>query len=213
LRFQPEGDLWNLPAGRYPACPRPIPSRDSSLVLTYRIDAGDRISYVNPAWTEFARANQGEAVLPEKVLGSSLLDATDDLTVRALYRTMIQHVRAGQPVRFHYRCDAPDRRRTFEMEIVPLADGEVEFVSTLLHEEPRPPVALLQKEARRDERLLRVCSWCQRVALPDNSWVPVEAAVEALHLLEAETFPRLTHGICDPCCGKLRQESGIEPEV
>lgn len=176
------------------------------LVLTYRIDARDRIIQVNPAWTEFARRNQGEALLPERILGEGLLQAITDGTVRELYVQMIRRARAGVPVRFHYRCDAPDRRRTFEMEIRPRAGGEVEFVSTLEHEEPRPPVALLQAGQRRDTRLLRVCSWCQQVALPDRTWVPVEQAVKVLCLLEAETFPRLTHGICESCRAKLAQE-------
>jgi hypothetical protein len=57
----------------------------------------------------------------------------------------------------------------------------------------------LQAGAPRDNRLLRVCSWCQQVALPDSTWVPVEVAVQRLGLLEAETFPGLTHGICEPC--------------
>ena len=171
----------------------------SPLVLVYRIDAIDRITHVNAAWSDFARANQGEAVMPAQVLGSSLLASVDDQTVRELYTAMIKRARAGTPVRFKYRCDAPDRRRTFEMNIHQLAGGEVEFVSTLRHEEARAPVGLLQTGRPRDNRLLRVCSWCQQVALPDYSWVPVEVAVDKLGLLVAETFPRLTHGICEPC--------------
>lgn len=169
------------------------------LVLVYRIDAANRISHVNAAWSDFARSNHGEALLPEHVIGHNLLDSIADATVRELYVRMIRRARAGRPVRFHYRCDAPDRRRTFEMDIRLQADGGVEFVSTLLHEDPRPSVAVLEIGRPRDERLLRICSWCQRVALPDQTWVPVESAVETLHLLEAETFPRLTHGMCGSC--------------
>lgn len=181
------------------------------MVLIYRIDAGDRISHVNPAWSEFARDNQGEAVMPGKVLGKNLLLAMTDQTVRELYVQMIRRARAGAIVRFHYRCDAPDRRRTFEMQIRPLVDGEVEFASTLRHEEPREPVALLQAGQVRDDRLLRVCSWCQKVALPESTWVPVEEAVEVLQLLEADKFPRLTHGICEPCkAAWMREDGGSE---
>lgn len=174
-------------------------SVENPLWLVYRIDADDRISYVNPAWSEFARANQGEAVMPEQVLGSSLLESVEDPTVQQLYSEMIKRARAGYPVRFKYRCDAPDRRRTFEMDIRPVENGEVEFISALRHEEVRPAVAVLRAGAPRDNRLLRVCSWCQKVALPDGTWVTVEVAVEKLRLLEAETFPSLTHGICEPC--------------
>lgn len=178
---------------------------NESLVLIYRIDAGNRITYVNPAWSEFARQNQGESVMPERVLGGNLLDAVTDATVRELYLQMIRRVRAGTPVKFRYRCDAPDRRRTFEMDIRLLASGGVEFASTLCHEESRPVVTLLQLGQRRDKRLLRVCSWCQQVALPDRTWVSVEQAVKVLYLLEAEIFPRLTHGLCESCHAKLVQ--------
>ncbi len=174
-----------------------------SLVLIYRIDADDRITHVNEAWSEFARQNQGESVLPERVLGQSLPSAVADATVRELYGQLIRRARAGLSVKFRYRCDAPSRRRTFEMEIRLLESGEVEFASTLRHEESRPTVALLRLGQRRDTRLLRVCSWCQQVALPDRTWVPVEQAVKVLGLLEAETFPRLTHCLCEACRDKL----------
>lgn len=185
----------------------------TSLVLVYRINADGRICYVNPAWSEFARANQGESVLPGQVLGCRLQDAVEDPTVQGLYQAMITRARAGTPVKFHYRCDAPDRRRTFEMDIHRLAEGgEVEFVSSLLHEEKRPPVPLLAAGAARDRRLLRICSWCQQVQKPDQAWVPVEVAVENLHLLEGETFPRLTHVICDSCLVKWQHETGMVAE-
>jgi hypothetical protein len=177
----------------------PMLNPSNPLALVYRIDVQGRISYVNLAWSDFARANQGEAVMPEQVLGSSLLESVEDPTVQQLYSEMIKRARAGKPVRFKYRCDAPDRRRTFEMDIRQLDNGEVEFISALRHEEVRPTVAVLQAGAPRDNRLLRVCSWCQQVALPDSTWVPVEVAVQRLGLLEAETFPGLTHGICEPC--------------
>lgn len=175
------------------------------LTLIYRINAQDRITYVNPAWSDFARANQGEAVMPEQVLGLSLLEFVDDPTVQQLYGAMIKRARAGRPVRFKYRCDAPDRRRTFEMDIRQLDNGEVEFISALRHEEVRPAVTVLRAGAPHDNRLLRVCSWCQQVALPDYTWVPVEVAVQTLGLLENETFPRLTHGICQPCRDNLEK--------
>lgn len=168
-------------------------------VITYRIDADNRLTQVNEAWSEFARRNHGDALMPEQVVGHNLLDTIANITVRELYLRMIQLARSGQTVRFHYRCDAPDRRRTFEMIIRPLAAGAVEFESTLTHEEPRPSLALLELGRPRDERLLQICSWCQKVELDDGRWVPVEQAVEILHLLEANIFPQLTHGICGAC--------------
>jgi hypothetical protein len=168
--------------------------------LIYRIDATNRLTWVNAAWVGFARANGGEDVMPAKILGQDLLAAFADPTIRSLYDTMIRRARAGHPVRFDYRCDAPDRRRTFTMEIRPGPGGEVEFCSTLLREEPRPPVVLLQPGQPRDpERFVRVCSWCQKIALPDGRWVEVEHAIAEQRLLETERQPRQTHGLCEAC--------------
>jgi hypothetical protein len=171
----------------------------AKLVLAYRIDAADCLTHVNEAWSEFARQNHGEELMPQHVLGHNLLRAIADTTVRELYTRMILAARAGRTLRFRYRCDAPARRRTFEMEIRLVEAGAVEFVSTLQHEEPRPSVYVLESDRRRDERMLLICSWCQKVELPDATWVPVEAAVEILHLFDADTYPQLTHGMCGLC--------------
>ena len=181
---------------------------DHPLTLIYRIDAGGRINFVNAAWSEFARNNHGESVLPEHVLGHPLLDSISDGTVRELYVGMIKRARVGRPIRFRFRCDAPDRRRVFEMDIHLIDGREVEFHSTLIHEEVRPAVAVLESGRIRDERMLRVCSWCQQVAMPDGSWVPVEEAVATLHLLEGETVPRITHGICLQCLDVMKTAMG-----
>jgi PAS domain-containing protein len=181
---------------------------DHPLTLIYRIDAEGRINYVNPAWSEFARNNHGESVLPEHILGHPLLDSISDGTVRELYVGMIKRARIGQPVRFRYRCDAPDKRRVFEMDIRLIDGREVEFTSTLIREEVRPTVAVLEGGRVRDERMLRVCSWCQQVAMPDGRWVPVEEAVETLHLLESETVPCITHGICVQCVALMKTAMG-----
>ena len=172
---------------------------DIPQVLVYRIDAGGRITYVNTQWSEFARDNQGEAVMPSNILGTRLIDSVTDMAVRELYLRMIKRARSGKPVSFHYRCDAPSKRRLFVMHIRLLAGGEVEFASVLKHEEARPRVALLEPGGARAASLLRVCSWCQKVATPDGQWRPVEEAVETMQLLHDKLLPGITHGICEPC--------------
>jgi hypothetical protein len=180
------------------------PSAESS-PLIYRIDAANRIVWVNAAWSEFACANHGESVMPTQILGQDLLASFADGTVRELYASMIRHVRSGKAVRFDYRCDAPDRRRTFTMEIRPRTDGEVEFVSALRHETARAPVVLLQPGVPRDkERFIRLCSWCQSVAMPEGHWLAVEEAVAALRLLEEAVLPRITHGMCPACYDRIQ---------
>lgn len=167
--------------------------------LLYYIDAMDRLCAVSGDWVAFAQANDGNAVMPERVLGRSLWDFIEDPNIRELYRQMIQRVRSGFLAQFDYRCDAPEWRRQFRMTIRTAADGTVEFLSQLLWKEQRPRVDLLDVTIMRSEQWVRVCSWCQNVALPNGKWVSVEEAVEELRLLTEEALPKLTHGMCPPC--------------
>lgn len=170
-----------------------------ALTLNYRIDAEDRVIEVNQAWCDFAEDNDGEAVMPDKVIGRPLWDFVSGQGIAELYWQMVRRARAGHPVAFAYRCDAPEWRRLFHMTVQAHADNTVEFRSELEREERRPMVRLLDCKQPRDERWTRVCSWCQNVAVTDESWVPVEEAVARLNLLADDTLPKLTHGICPKC--------------
>lgn len=180
-----------------------------SLSLVYRINAANRITWVNAAWSEFARNNQGEAVMPEQVLGQDLFASITDHTLQLIYRSIIERVRTGVTVNFSYGCDAPDKRRVYDMEVHLLTDDGIEFVSTLRHEEVRPRVAVLVPGGVRSKKLIRVCSWCQKVAMPAERWLPVEQAVAELRIMEDMQLPAISHGICPPCqttmMGELRQ--------
>lgn len=178
--------------------------------LIYRIDAANRITWVNAAWIEFARNNHGESVMPEHVLGQDLFASIADSALKQIYRTIIARVRAGAAVNFSYCCDAPDKRRVFNMEVRLFPGGGEEFISTLKHEEARPSVAILESGGVRSKEQIRVCSWCQKVAMPDGRWVPVEEAVAELRLMEALQLPAISHGICPPChAGMMAQLSRV----
>ncbi|MDP1580195.1 MAG: hypothetical protein Q8M02_07945 [Candidatus Didemnitutus sp.] len=174
--------------------------------ISYRIDAADRIVWVNGEWAHFAQANDGGSVLPEIILGMKWEQAVSDPSVRQLYREILKRVRGGAAVSFDYRCDAPNRRRTFAMTVRPVAEGAVEFESLLIREEERPTVVLLEKGCARNDNLVIVCSWCQQVKVAATLWLPVEEAVAQLRLFEDEAMPRLSHGICVPCRDKMMAE-------
>lgn len=147
--------------------------------------------------------------MPDSLLGSDLLAAMSSPTVRELLGTMIRHVPAGKTVSYDYRCDTPDQRRRFAMEIRPLADGGVEFVSVLRERVHRPPLRVLQAGVPRvPEQFVHICSWCQRIAMPDGRWLDVELAVGELHLLEADPLPCITHAICKDCTARVMTALG-----
>jgi hypothetical protein len=176
-----------------------------SAPIIYRIDAQDFISFVNESWTEFARANLGQAVLPERVIGGSLWDFIADGTSCELYRRLVARARKGETIRFDYRCDAPDERRTFTMIIGPAPEDGVEFRSEMTGAEARQPVPWLSAGVRRTHDFLTLCSWCARVRMPDGNWVEIERAMERHPFFKGPLAPRLTHGICGDCLQKMRQ--------
>jgi hypothetical protein len=173
------------------------------LVITYRIDADDRLVGMNEAWTAFAEQNRGENAVPEKVIGRPLWDFVVDLSLQELYKRMVRRARDGQPVSFRYRCDAPHERRVFLMQISHVGAGVVEFRSELMTAETRPAVRWLDPGARHGPTLVRLCSWCGRVALPDGRWVAVERAMEEHGALQQAEAPSLTHGMCEQCADQM----------
>jgi hypothetical protein len=172
--------------------------RSSPLSIRYRIDAGDRIDGVNEDWTRFAAENDPFQAERSPILGRSLWSCIADSTVSNLYQQIINAARLGRAVRFKYRCDAPSFRRLFEMRVTGANDGAVEFASELIDEEERPAVSLLDVRQPRNQDFVRVCSWCQRIRVGE-SWLPVEEGLIALGIMEHDTLPGLTHGICEEC--------------
>lgn len=169
------------------------------MMISYAIDADDRLVDFNQSWTDFARANRGEQALPGVVKGRRLWDFVSDPTSQELYRRMVRRARGGESVLFRYRCDAPHERRVFTMEIRGGPDGRVEFESVMVKSEPRPAVAWLEPAAPASPELVRMCSWCARVAVGDDRWVVVERAMEEHQALKREGNPAITHGICGEC--------------
>lgn len=171
--------------------------------LVYRIDAEDRIRDMGRAALEGSHPGG-----PARYIGRVLWEFLQDRATVEIYRHLVRAARQGRFVRFRYRCDAPNARRLFSMAIHRTEDGLVEFATELLREEARPAVALLDPAiGPRSSEFQRVCSWCERAALPDGRWVRIEEAVETLGLLQREALPQLTHGICERCAKRIMRQT------
>lgn len=180
--------------------------------FVYRLDAGDRIAYVNDAWGAFAAEN-GRPDLRERALGSSLWDHVSGSEVRQLWRLLLARARTSlRPAEVSFRCDAPEVRRTLVMALLPAADGGVELRARVVRAEPRAPVALLaQRAAELSDPLVVVCSWCNGVRVEED-WVELEEGVRRLKLFEGDAVPRISHGLCPACKAQLVAEVGqLEP--
>ena len=168
--------------------------------MVYRIDRNDCLTFLSADWALAAKMSGGYASTPEYLLGRRLWNLVTDAKVIALYSNIVARVRAGHPASFSYRCDTVTRERTFRMKIRLTEGNEVEFVTTPEQEIERAPVALLNAGLACDEnRVIRICSTCQRAELPVDYWVPVETAVELGNLLVADRLPRLQHCLCPAC--------------
>ncbi len=168
--------------------------------INYHIDAEDRVVFVDDDWLRFAQENDAPWLTPGTVIGSSLWAHITDENTRTIYQMLLAEVRERNAMMaFPFRCDGPECRRFMRMHITPLGEGLIAFKSQLLHIEARPPMILLDMRLDRSDEFITVCSWCNRMALPNQEWVEVEAGVIYLQLLDAYRLPQLTHGICSDC--------------
>ncbi len=181
-------------------------SRSATEPIIYRIDAEDRISYVNWSWEDSAMHSGTPDVLPDRVLGRRLWDFVSEPTTRAIYQRLVARAREGTATTIHYRCDRPDRHRIYAMTIGRLATGEIEFSTRILRESRRPRIALLEQRLRAPSKFVRICDWCQDILLFDRGWVPLETAAETLERRSSDSLPGLVHSICERCEDRVSRE-------
>ncbi len=170
-------------------------------IFSHTVDTRGIIVSVSENWQSFAEENFGaNTCLPEKIIGTPLLDHISDLETKNLYEIIIQKVRKfKQKATFSFRCDSPNERRFLKLSVIPLEAGFVEFKSEIVKTESRESVDLLKPDIERSAGFIRICSMCKKIAISETEWEEVEVAVEGLKLFEKTKLPQFTHGICQPC--------------
>jgi hypothetical protein len=203
-------------------------------VFEYVIDASDVITHVNDAWKVFAEENEASG-LGDRVVGSWLWQHLEGVEVKHLFRSLLERVRERrQVVRVPFRCDAPELRRHMMLEVCPLPDDSIQFLSWVVEEADRPKVALLEADRELDpDRLVRMCAWCKRIdaasivpgtpeAVESGSslvgsetvgtfsgdWQDLETALSELELFHFHPLPRITHGVCPDCRSAVLRDLG-----
>lgn len=169
-------------------------------IIEYLVGPDSVVLEIHGDWDEFATHNAARDLTAQAVLGRRLSDFVAGPETRMIYEALVQRIlETGEPLQFKYRCDSPSCRRHMEMRVDLAAPDVVRFRSRLLREEPREIQMLLDQRARRSRDMLTMCSWCKRVRSDGDDWMDVEDYVEQSGLMEAETLPRLTHGVCPHC--------------
>ena len=172
-------------------------------MLSYVIDAPNRIVEIDGPWDEFAAANGCPELTRAAVLGRSLFDFVTGADAREVVSLLLARARSAGSFEVGFRCDAPTRRRFMRLELRPEPYGRVRSSSQLEREEARPVQPLLDPASPRTDAMLMICSWCKKVLVGD-SWSEIEEAARELAFLEAEAFPQISHGICPPCRAAFR---------
>jgi hypothetical protein len=169
--------------------------------LSYTLDVSNTIVAVGGCWDDFARNNDGEAILAAKIIGRKLDEFVSGDTTRMFVRTMIMSARTLQrPLQRPYRCDSPQLKRFMEMILQPGVAGAVEIMHRQLRCEPIPrPVRLLAAApgTASTGTLTKRCSLCNRV-LTRGRWREIDDAVSAEHLA-ADSTVRVIFGVCGDC--------------
>jgi hypothetical protein len=210
VRSAPRG-----PAGDAGVCAGEAP-------VVYRVDADDVITRVNAAWRT-AAGEDGVPALADAVVGTSLWDHVAGTTTRRLYAAVHAAVRhSGRAVVLPYRCDAPAECRWMQLVVRPVGRGHLQIVSTVLRRAVRAPVALLDPEAPRDRRRVRVCSLCRRARVfgpaaargaGRSAWVELDrlAALDPGPAGPAPDVPAagsrqplVRHEVCPDCRARVR---------
>jgi hypothetical protein len=166
----------------------------------YDIDDQDIIQNVSRNWWSFANNNDGYNLKLEAVVGHLLWDFISGAEARHYYGLLFQKVRRDRcSISLPFRCDAPDCRRYMQLSIHPGESDSLQFVSELMREVPRPPVALLDQCLMRGKDFVTLCAWCKRVHCECDQWLEAEAAMEQLNLQDQSTLPNIRNGLCGTC--------------
>ena len=180
-------------------------TKNNEQVYVYRIDKNNNIIYVSDNWSTFAKDNDAsDSCIPPFVFGKSLFDFISDKESRHLYSIIIETVRdKNRSVRIPIRCDSPQLRRFMEITVKALPGNQVEFSSKVIRIEQRDNLRILNATVDRSEEIVRICSYCKKIAISDEEWIDAEKAIELLDLFKSVKLPQLTHGVCPVCYESL----------
>lgn len=152
---------------------------------------------VNEAWDRFALANEGEAALGEKVVGTPLFEHVTSDATRFLIDAMLQCVRAsGESLTRPYRCDSPGIRRTLDMTLVPERGSCVSMEHRVRSIERVEP-AMRFRSVEEWSGALKRCSLCNRIRVA-GAWSEPDAASRRGELSAAVPV-KVYYGVCPSC--------------
>lgn len=174
----------------------------ASVLTFYRVDGRDRILEVGGAWDEFARSNDGQRAVADRVTGTNLLDHVSGDVSRMYVRTVFEGVRVlGRPATRTYRCDSSVQKRFMEMTLTPEAAGSLLVEHRLLRAENfvRPTGFVPGTPGRPGTRVR--CSMCNRLKIGAD-WREMDHPSDQAALAGPIA---VVYGVCSSCLAGIRQ--------
>lgn len=93
-----------------------------------------------------------------------------------------------------------------EVDIEPFLDGSVQFTNRTLFTESCDYTPLLERFRHCAAKNLPVCGWCNKVRLPDSTWVDLADAIRLLDLFAVARLPEISHVICEACVTAIKNQ-------
>jgi len=171
-----------------PAFEKLLPAEDLGRLertpdVVYGLDPDLRIRYANPAWSTFARENEGDAaLLPPAVMGRAVVDAIGGGLASFYSWNLREVMSSGHPWEHVFECSSADVYRVFHMNVSDVGRGRGLLVRNRLtlrrpHDPLRRPAQPFDPELHASsEGLVRQCSHCRRVRRRGTAetwdWVP-----------------------------------------
>jgi len=172
----------------------------NSQIYRYRVDADDRLVWVDEWWLAFARENGAPELSREGVLGRLLWDfVTGDPTSR-LYCEIHARVRSsGKSVILPFRCDSPSLQRHMRLTITREDAGQLLYESVLLRVEPQRRQQASDPWQPLAEGCLTMCSFCKRALMESRGWLDVEDVSARMRLFDTKQVAELKYIVCPEC--------------
>lgn len=176
--------------------PFDLRSLDADQSTICALDESLRVTYVNPAWLAFGRANGACEDERRWALGAEVMTVVPP-PLRAFYEALYARALRDEEVQHHsYECSSPTVMRMFHMAVHPIRHGRIVVVSSLSVETAHeaPPQESERIRYRDDLGIVHQCSHCRRVRRADAAtvwdWVPA---------FVARMPPQTSHGLCEVC--------------
>lgn len=109
------------------------------------------------------------SVLVETIIGTPLLSYVSGVSAAAFLRGILDAARRGNLVKVPYRCDTPDRKRSWTMELKLEEQGRLSIVHRLVEDAPfLSPVVFRTATLDLVDAIPR-CSVCNRI-FTNSAW-------------------------------------------